>query len=36
MADYSLRSEVVDRSKKLKVRMPPGGGYVAKIIKDYE
>jgi alpha-glucosidase len=34
--DYSFRTEKVDRSDKLKVRMAAGGGFVAKIIKDNE
>jgi len=33
-SDYRLRKETVDPSKKLKITMAAGGGFVAKIIKD--
>lgn len=33
-SDYRLRTEKIDASKKLKVTMAPGGGYVAKIRRD--
>ena len=32
--DYRLVSQKVDQSKKLKITMAPGGGYLAKIIHD--
>lgn len=33
-SDYRMRKEEVDRSKKLKITMAPGGGYVVKLIKN--
>jgi alpha-glucosidase len=32
--DYKLVTQKVDQSKKLKIIMAPGGGYLAKIIHD--
>ena len=33
-SDYRMKEEVVGRGNKLKIRMAPGGGYVAKIIRQ--
>ncbi len=33
-SDYRMRKEKVDQSKKLKIVMAPGGGYLAKLIQD--
>jgi alpha-glucosidase len=32
-SDYSLGYELIDRNKKLNIKMAPGGGYVVKLIK---
>ena len=32
-SDYSMGYELVDRNKKLNIKMAPGGGYVVKLIK---
>jgi alpha-glucosidase len=33
-SDYRMRKEKVDRSRKIKIVMAPGGGFVAKITKE--
>lgn len=32
-SDYSMGYELIDRNKKLNIKMAPGGGYVVKLIK---
>lgn len=31
---YDMRTETVDQSKRIKIALAPGGGFVAKLIKD--